>query len=629
MRGGIQELDSTLKADALAVGHYVAVAPQNAELAIDRAISAALGTPDDLLITALCRRGSVVGELAQNFLLPDPRVPGRVIVLAGMGRPGTFREAELTLLVRELIWMLGRTGKQRLATVLIGAGAGNLETADAARGWVRGIRRALYDAQASGQPRLERVTFVEYSELNFLRLHYALENAGSFLADDPAAPLTIDYRGPDAAAIRRSKKAAERAVAAASVRELHRSFALRTGSGPDPTPIRLTIQLQGDVFQFAALTHEASVPQRETRIDPRLVEEANDLLPAATTLEEQLNHGHLLGRLLLPPDLRELIAREHLPVVLALDRTTAAIHWEMLALAGAEAFAEFDPERFLGTGLGVTRQLRTTFAQLPEPPMMTGRPLRVLVVADPAEDAPLPGAQEEGEAVAAIFEEFGRFAAREVEVVRLLGPRQATRVTVLDQLVNHRFDLLHFSGHCFYDRETPRKSGWIFTGHEVLSADELSRVDRVPRFVFSNACESGVVPDQRSALLAPSFAEAFFARGVANFICTAWPVDDTAALEFARRFYRGVLGLSGTGAVAESLFEAMRAARQEIARLGPGGLQTWGAYQHYGDPNLRFVPRGEDAVKTPAPSRKSSRKKAPAKKSPAPRRPRRRQKKKS
>jgi CHAT domain-containing protein len=89
--------------------------------------------------------------------------------------------------------------------------------------------------------------------------------------------------------------------------------------------------------------------------------------------------------------------------------------------------------------------------------------------------------------------------------------------------------------------------------------------------------------------MAPSFTEAFFARGVSNFVCTAWPVDDTAALEFARRFYRGILGLLGEGSLAESLHEAMREARRKIARIGPGGMQTWGAYQHYGDPNFRIL----------------------------------------
>jgi hypothetical protein len=197
---------------------------------------------------------------------------------------------------------------------------------------------------------------------------------------------------------------------------------------------------------------------------------------------------------------------------------------------------------------------------------------------------------------ASIFEEFGREPGRNVEVVRLFGPREATRVAVLHQLVNNRFDLLHYAGHCVFYEKDPQGSGWLFSHGSLLTAHELSRLDRVPRFVFSNACESGITPDRadkRNALLGPGFAEAFFGRGVANFICTAWPIDDTAALEFARRMCRGLLGLQGSGQTPEPIHEALSAARQEIARLGLGGLQTWGAYQHYGDSFFRFFSDAE------------------------------------
>lgn len=600
VRGGIQEINSATRgAEALAVGHYISVAPQNAELAIDKAISAALPPQEKaataqaggLLITSLCQRGVIVGALGQNFLLPDPRDRKRVVVIAGMGRPGNFRAAELTVLARELVWTLGRSGRKNLCTVLIGAGAGNLETQDAVQAWLRGIRQALHDARVSAEPRLESIAFVEFSAGNFVRLHRALQSAVAVFAKDPEAPLVIKYTGPAKAKLNQAEKAAMAAAARNGRRKERDSFKSDAGIVPDREPMRLTVQLQGDTFQFAALTEEASIPQRETRVDPALIWEANGKIPAAGSFAGQLDQGHLLGRLLLPRDMRERIVSQRAPVVLALDAITARIHWETVAMEAAGTVTDFKPDLFLGSLFGLTRQLRTTFAQLPEPPILTGRALRVLVVADPADDAPLPGAQEEGEAVAAIFEEFRRERDHEVDVKRLFGPREATRVAVLDQLINHHFDLLHFAGHCFFNPDNPPASGWLFTGGKILSAHELTRVDRIPRFVFSNACESGITPDQANERVAPSFAEAFFARGVANFVCTAWQVDDAAALEFARRFYRGVLGLRGPGIDAEPLHEAMKEARREIARLGAGGMQTWGAYQHYGDPNLRFIPR--------------------------------------
>lgn len=156
------------------------------------------------------------------------------------------------------------------------------------------------------------------------------------------------------------------------------------------------------------------------------------------------------------------------------------------------------------------------------------RVLRVLVVADPAEDMPLPGAEKEGREVASIFRAFNEAYNSDdyrVEVVTLFGPAEA-------------------------------------------------RTDK----------------------LAPSFAEAFFARGVANFVCTAWPVDDVAAREFAGKLYCGLLGLKRDEESEKyvpdaegplHMHAAMREARKFIAPT-PNGTRTWGAYQHYGNPYLRF-----------------------------------------
>jgi len=585
---GLQEIKATTPPiDAISVGHYANVAPQNAESALDEAISGL--SAGDMPITALQQRGVISGMLGQNFQLSDPRDAKRVIVLAGMGQPGTFREAELTVLARELTWMLGRSGRKHLQTVVIGSGAGNLRVADAIRAWLRGIRRALCDAAATGDTQLHTITLVEFSAANFLRIHNALTAARQAFAADPE-PLDIDYSPPDAKTLAAAKRAA-RAEARKQGEKAMLSSLDATAPGANAEPVRLTIRLVRDTFEFAALTAEASIPQRDTQIDPQLIDETNNLLPEAADFASQIENGNLLGRLLIPNDMREKVVRPGVPLVVTVDATTARVHWEMVALNSARGRDTFMPDSFLGTACGLTRQLRTNFAPLPEAPLASGRALRVLVVADPAEDAPLPGAQEEGEAVAAIFEEFGR--TQPVEVVRLFGPGEATRVAVLGQLINHRFDVLHFAGHCFFDAENPASSGWVFKGEprQILTAHELSRIDRVPRFVFSNACESGITPDRaskRSALLAPSFAEAFFARGVSNFICTGWPVDDSGALAFARRLYRGLLGLRGPGTIAESLHQAMTAARIELAVPGSGGMQTWGAYQHYGDPNFRF-----------------------------------------
>jgi hypothetical protein len=116
-----------------------------------------------------------------------------------------------------------------------------------------------------------------------------------------------------------------------------------------------------------------------------------------------------------------------------------------------------------------------------------------------------------------------------------------------------------------------------------------------------------VTPDrahERDLGLGPTFAEAFFSRGVANLVCTAWRVDDDAACDFALELYAGLLGLAVVRrdgevtfeaadkplAMHEALLQARRRVRDEIdhATDALAGMRTWGAYQHYGDPYLRL-----------------------------------------
>ncbi|HEX8745692.1 MAG TPA: CHAT domain-containing protein, partial [Pyrinomonadaceae bacterium] len=401
-----------------------------------------------------------------------------------------------------------------------------------------------------------------------------------------------------------------------------------------PSRLTLGLDMTRKAYRFGAITQSASVPEREIRIDPQVVMQANDELAGEQNPGMQLERGRFLEELLMPDDLRRQLYN-NAPVVMMLDSTTARIHWEMVAqpeliaatggVAVAHEANEFKADRFLGTSRGFTRQLRTTFAPPPEPPPPPRRVLRVLVVADPAEDAHLPGAQEEGEAVADLFESYNtvysdRVEDTRVEVVRLFGPVEATRTNVLRELMVRQYDVLHYAGHCEYNTKDPSSSGWIFSMEkkERLSANELNRIDRIPKFVFSNACESGITPDrsrERTAELAPSFAEAFFMRGVANFVCTAWPVDDLAARIFSLTLYGWLLGIRAgedggySRGEPKPMHYAMREARIQIANMEEG-VATWGAYQHYGNPYFQLFNAPQDKAVDEA--KKTARKK-PAK----------------
>jgi hypothetical protein len=287
--------------------------------------------------------------------------------------------------------------------------------------------------------------------------------------------------------------------------------------------------------------------------------------------------------------------------VFEVDRTTAQIHWEMLARDLA-APPEAEP---LGVQVEVARQLRTTYSPPPmEARRRYGKP-RALILGDPGDPQAghdLPGARDEALRVREIL------LGHQVEVTALIGapnssrrglPRDmapATRVEVLSQLMHGRWDILHYCGHGDFDPGDPTRVGWVFAGG-LLTAREIERLDEVPSLIVANACLSGrtsqaleggrrVERARRETGLLPSLADEFFRLGVRNYVGTAWEVNDVGAVEFAKAFYESLL--AGDGA-KRTVGEAMRVGRQALYARSRSFGKLWAAYQHYGDPMAKLV----------------------------------------
>ncbi len=272
------------------------------------------------------------------------------------------------------------------------------------------------------------------------------------------------------------------------------------------------------------------------------------------------------------------------PLTLVVDRDTAALPWEMACYGPQLRRSYFGPD------LKLTRQFRTMLSGAPgiAPPM--NKSLRFLVIADPAPlaepDLRLDGALREGQEVVRILEKFKTQLRKklDVEIISRLGPDECHPVEILALLLNETFDVVHYSGHGIFDEKQPNRSGWVFSRDCTLSAREIFRSRQVPRLIFANACFSAVCNDnqepsaeQANKKLA-GLAEAFFERGVQNYIGTGWAVDDGAAVQFAEVFYEQAMG-------GKLLGDALADARRKIFDRG----STWGAYQHYGQSNARLV----------------------------------------
>ena len=604
------------RVDAIAVGHYLGMRPSGTEEAIDVAISGKTCRQEGRILNQFAMRGVIRGELGQSFFLQDPNDRDRLVAIAGMGPPGRCGAPELTVMVRELCWALGRLGKRHLAAVLIGAGEGNLSVDEAVGAWLRGIEQALGQSPSESDGHLRRITFLEHDPRRMVEIERALGRSSA------RRETWLTFEPP---VIERDE-----------LQRLGRAFEERSHEGwksivrgeppdEDPEPTRLAVGVEFDpdapghgIYRFSALTRWAAVPERVVPVDLELVARGNDLIVGEAEPDRQYDRGRYLEELLVPDDLREHLSST-VPLVIQLDSQSARVHWEMVAQPDplrrgseprgrAEGPTRTDALPFLGLARGLTRQLRTSFAGPPEPPPPPNATLDLLLIADPAEEEELrlPWAEREGVMLAELFESYNRLAkaARLEDRVRLkamIGPRDANRTDVLSELLIRRYDVVHYAGHCRFDADHPDRSGWVFSGDGLLTTRELSRVDRVPRLVVSNACETGVTtgrPFRPSPGLAPGFAEAFFARGVSDFVCTAWPVDDRAALRFAASLYGQLLGIRWDGDRSDfvldsprPMYVAMREARRALFR-DAGGRRTWGAYQHYGNPFYRvFAPR--------------------------------------
>jgi CHAT domain-containing protein len=628
--------------DVFVVGHYVGVLPQNAELALDIALS---GTkePSRLVLTDLTRRGAIRGALGDVIFFPLP--DGKQIVLAGMGRPGLFGEAQLKTLARSVTETLGRLMKRpTVCTVLIGSGFGNLQVQESVTGLLAGIGEAL-----AADPTLEvgRLRIVERNlDKAYEILGTLMDTAERFSKEHGLKVKVVpDVVERDAAggvipipfgfslmlaslaqACFEGKGSRLHATAEALVAELPehlrdevrkdlqkrgsernlRRLGLKFKLGQEDLPRageisdRISFSQDGTIVRTAAITNMTTVTERALGMQfawiDRIVDDLHAALPDGVEERSVKAFNHLIH-----PDLRDKILSEG-PLVIEVDRTLARVPWEMIH--------DSSPGRLpLAVHRPLARQLRTTYSPRIADPVSPDR-LKALVIGDP--DDTLEYARAEAKAVAEIL---GR---RGIDVVLRLGPPDELRLgkygadpadlfDIIALLQSGDFDLVHYSGHAMFNAEYPDQSGWAFDNREVFTPSKLENVDRPPRLIVANACISAALSPGAAAAPTPaanaprahrpgdarivaSLADEFFRRGVADYIGTAWEVPELPAKMFAEKFYQALLGNkpagrrgNGGATLGHAVQEARKALYEQRGKWGELGT-VWGAYQHYGDP---------------------------------------------
>jgi pimeloyl-ACP methyl ester carboxylesterase len=543
-----------IKTPAVVVGHYKGVPPVRAVGALDEALQ--------FWISKAVKRGMIGGGLGEVFLIPHTQksLAANAVILAGMGEYGRFNREDLDLLFANVTYGVTALGWNEFATVIVGSGEGNLSLEQSIEGMLEGVGSAIRRLRGEGCLQILRV--VEHDKDRFKDILDVLEK--------------ISKNNNDGLKLHVTKRQLPKRA--------HRALKSKPANVDTMEGSRITIERDRDVFRFSAIREQAVIPVRESVIQSSYAEGAADLLKESRSLEDQRKYGKLLHSYLMPEDFQDMI--DMTPLTLMVDRSTAGFSWEMAA------FERHGKVIFYGPGRQLTRQFRTTLSGVPgliAPPIPNR--LRVLVIADPAPEADLqlPGAREEGRAVVRILQRMKEKQGLDITIEQRIGANECDPVELLALILSDEFDLIHYSGHGDFDEKNPSKSGWIFGKENILSARDIFRARRVPRLIFANACFSGVIRSGKPFTLQESnrnlagLAQAFFERGVQNYIGTGWHVDDAAALEFATVFYTEALSGNELG---NSLSKA------RIAILDSGS--TWGAYQHYGQATAKLIAPPEE-----------------------------------
>ncbi|QIL74875.1 alpha/beta fold hydrolase [Hymenobacter sp. HDW8] len=587
---------TTVKAKVLVLGRYKG-APLTKRLAqVDEAL--------DYWISQASDHAMLGSELGQVAFIPGrnkPNLAAKAVLVAGMGEEGRFTHHDLRYLMTNVTYALTSLEYTEFAAVVVGTQAGTMSEERAVLSFLQGVCDALQPTaklnsdsrRRSGVP-LERITIVARDEVQFNSLALTLERIKD---DQPLDGLHIRFEQipPDPAALH---------VPESTTRE-------STPNRPDDLPAseagpRITIERDGSRFRFSALVNGAVIPVREVDVQDFFPNSISDRLMDSATREEQETYGHLLTTALFPVDFQELLAE---PLTFILDRDTAGMPWEMACFSHDRR----RDTQYFGPQLQLTRQFRTMLSPKPGLPPPRNHDLRVLVVADPAPEPKyqLPGARREGRAVVQALSRIKQYSGLDIDVVERIGDAECDPLEILALILNGNFDVVHFAGHGVFNTQRPGYGGWVFGENRTLSAREIFQARRVPRLVFANACFSATVSSGHSAFTAEEMnrnlagvAEAFFERGVRNYIGTGWPVNDVLAVTFAQEFYaQALLGLDSTKLKQysqdskqgkgrpQTLGRALAAARTLIAHQG----STWGAYQHYGQANdLLVAQQSED-----------------------------------
>lgn len=360
---------------------------------------------------------------------------------------------------------------------------------------------------------------------------------------------------------------------ARSLRDSDAWTAIPAGSGQTQIPSilwKLIIRLRSEgVLQFILDLDdqriEAAVHFQRTLVDQLLRELLADM---------QIHREALLAltQLLIPRELASLPRANRYHLNLGPD--TAALPWELLLHDLADPFADLFPSsvirRLDGLRPASPRRRPDSLSAL-----LIGNPQTSGTLPDADGGLPdLPGAQQEVAGVMNILHNAG-FTTN-------VGTGENASA-IMSRLFAREYRILLISGNAVHEYPLPggqKVTGFVLSDGVFLTALELQQMRVMPDVVFLNGCHAGRPVAGGNDGPPRDMVLALLKAGVQAVIAPGWAVSDLGAAAFSESFFTAL-------ASGRRFEDAVDAARQAASRATPE-LNTWAAYQAWGDPDYQL-----------------------------------------
>lgn len=541
-------------------GHFANDGILYAEKSINKALNG--------ILSQQLQMGNYPGDIGSSELFITNQSSFKGAVIVGLGSPDSLTASELTKTVEQGVanyllriinsklvakTMMDETKKIGISSVIIGCGYGGLSIENSIKAIIQGVYNAnqkVATLKLENMRLIEEIEFVEKFKDKAVSSLFSISKIEK--EEVNAFKIVMEGKG-----IKTLLGASERIPTISSEGWWNRVSVRK----------KLSPESKIECLSFNVSTNSSRTEEQELFSTPELVESI--IKDISTNNRWTPENAKTIFELLVPNGFKEQL-KKHGNISWILDKNTASYPWELLQDSVLDA-------KPLCVSAGMIRQLSTTTYRTTIKAVTKNN---ALVVADPdlkSFAGQLPGALKEGQVVAEMLGAHG------METTKSMNENHTD---IIRKLFSNEYKIIHLSGHGVFNHDVSKGSGMVIGNDLYLSTREIKQMGTVPELVFVNCCHLGKTDGVAETFyrerykLAANIGTQLIENGVKCVVAAGWAVNDDAALEFAKVFYRRMFEGSNFG---EAIHDARKVIHEKF-----GHTNTWGAYQCYGDPFYKF-----------------------------------------